>query len=112
MGSPLGGSTFVTVAPRSDRMPPAAGTNAHMATSTTLMPSSGLGMSPRAPRRFYIEDSLSIYGTKRQLEGNEDAHTGRRTTSGRERRRMADGTGAGAHGDKPPRHVETGAGAY
>src|SRR5262245_53827817 len=42
IGSPVGGSTLMTVAPMSERIPPATGTKAHIATSTTLMPSSGL----------------------------------------------------------------------
>ena len=40
-GSPVGGSTLITSAPRSARIAPAAGTNVQAATSSTRTPSSG-----------------------------------------------------------------------
>src|SRR4051812_17174695 len=40
-GSPLGGSTLMTSAPQSARIPPAAGPATHAPISTIVMPSSG-----------------------------------------------------------------------
>ncbi len=44
IGSPVGASILITSAPQSAKIPPADGTNAHIATSTTRIPSSGLLM--------------------------------------------------------------------
>src|SRR5215470_4433414 len=60
IGSPCGASTLTTFAPRSARTAPADGTNAHIDTSTTRIPSSGCVGSDSAISGAHLVESLCI----------------------------------------------------